>query len=276
MRNRAGLGGAILLLGILVVASPVALYAAKPTPVTITLYQAVVDEQNTSEFYDNTSCPGSNLPLAVSPGLGYNDLDVGLGGDGVQWGPTVAYDFGSPWTLASNLLSSAYDRTNCSANGTCVVSSLVENNATLNLNTRSTPRQIWINFSYPCPASVCGFEPQPLPTQLSAPFQVSQARVSVFLSDPFTGMPVCDSTACFQAQEADANLWFDDPVTPLLTWKVRWGRVRVLRLTSNQWYIIADSCDGTSTAALYRTENKRGKTSFQGYYLMPFFITVTK
>lgn len=277
MRNSMFWGRATLRLLLALAALPLAVYGAKTTPVTTVIYQAVVDEQNTSQFYANSSCQGSTNPLSVALGLGYTAVDVGLGGDLVRLDPGQAYNFPPLWTPVS-LIGSSYDEANsCASNGTCVVSSLVQNNTTLSLNSRSTPRSLLINFSYPCPKDVCGFDNKPLPSQLSTPFKQSQAKVSISLNDnsPLTGMLVCTSVACFEAQEGHASLWFDDPTTPLLSWKVYWGRVRVLRMSPSTWYFIGDSCDGTGTAALYRTENKRNP-SFQGWYLMPFFITATK
>ncbi len=275
MRRCAVLGRATSLLVLVLAVLPLAVHAAKTTSVTTVIYQVVVDEQNTSLFHNNKSCQGSSNPLSVAAGLGYTAVDVGLGGDLQRPDSGPAYNF-PLWTPVS-LTNSSYDEVNsCTSNGTCVVSSLVQNSTTLSLNTRSTPRSLRINLGYPCPSNVCGFDNQALPTQLQSPFQQSQAKVSISLNSnaPLTSMTPCQSVACFEAQEGHANLWFDDPVTPLLSWKVSWGRMRVLRMSLNTWYFIADACDGTSTAALYRTENRR--SPFWGWYIMPFFITATK
>ncbi len=270
MTSRANLRRGALILCILILATSVLSFAGKTTPATITLYNGIVDEQNTSAFYGNQSCLGSSTVL----------YGAGLSGDGLVNGPNVAYNCGLPWTMSDTVLSTSYDQsknsTNCNANGTCVVSALVENNATINLNTRTTPRAIAFNFDTPC-NGCSGFNNLALPSYMTGGTKsTSQAKFSVFAPVSLTSMAVCSSTACPEAEIAYMNLWFDDWTTPLLSWKVAWGRVRVLRMTSTLWYVVADMCDGTSTAAVYRTENQRGgKTSFRGYWIMPTLITVS-
>ncbi len=86
-------------------------------------------------------------------------------------------------------------------------------------------------------------------------------------------MGVCSSTACTQAVEGFAKFWFTD--NSGTQWRIDWATVRVLRMSSNTWYFIADACDGTQVAGLSELTGTRTqpKTVFNGYYLIPFFFS---
>jgi len=242
--------------------------AASNIAVTVNLFSQLVDEQNTTAYYNNGTayCKGSSSPFDAPYFVG--DLANG---------PTTAYNFGPPWTLSSDLSSGQYaNGTDCTPVSSCLSVNFEQSNKVLVFDTRQSlgPRKVDLNFNYPCSVcSVPGTTKLPFGTSLSTP-----ALMSTFLNTPFTSMSVCSSPTCPEVQPAVARLWFIDPTNAQVTWRVEWDRLRVLRMSANTWYVLADSCDGTQTATLYREENQRNKvgTSFQGYYLMPFFLTATK
>jgi hypothetical protein len=90
-----------------------------------------------------------------------------------------------------------------------------------------------------------------------------------------TSMSVCSSTDCPEWRAIKATFWFDE--TPDVQWRVDWASVRVLRVSTNSWYIIADACNGTQVAGLSELTGNRTKPREvnSGYFLMPLFIGVT-
>ncbi len=242
--------------------------AATQTPVTVNIYFQVVDEQNLNLFYNTTgSCSGSTEVIDYP----YFKGDLANG-------PTSAYGFvGSPWSLVSGLSSSQYANKTYCAQGSniCLGVNLNHNNTVLSLDTRNTlgPRKVDLNFSAPCvTCPLPGITPS-FGSSLSTPM-----LVSVFLNTPYTSLSKCSSAACPEAEPAFAKLWFNDPANSQVTWRVDWSYLRVLRMSDNTWYVIADGCDGGQVAGLYRLQNQRNKvsTSFQGRYLMPFFLSAVK
>lgn len=273
MMTRSFLGRASLLAVALLAALPLVVYAGSPapTPVTMNIFHSVVDEQDLNAFYHVTgSCSGT--PPVV-------DLLAGFGGDSIHFGPNSAYGFGSPWELVSNLVSTTYVHgADCNpSTQVCLGVKLNHNEKTLSLDTRGTlgPRKVAIDFSKPCygcavPGNSDVFAAKPLPTTM---------LISVFMDNPFTSMAVCSSRACPEAQPSFVKLWFDDPGgDPLLTWRIDWANARVLRMSANTWYVIANGCDGFQVAGLNRLHNskKRPTASFRGSYLMPLFLSVVK
>lgn len=241
--------------------------ATSRTALTMNIFFQVVDEQNTDLYYNTTGfCLGSS-----------SVIDTPFFQGDMANGPTSAYNFVPPWTLSSNLSSSKYvNGTDC-ATGTniCLNVNFEHNNTVLSLDTRGTlgPRKVDLNFNAPCvTCSVPGKTPS-FGSSLSTP-----ALVSIFLNTPYTSMSVCSSTACPEAEPAFVKLWFTDPTNSQVTWRVDWSYLRVLRMSANTWYVVADACDGTQIAGLYRLQNQRNKTStsFQGYYLIPFFLSAAQ
>ncbi len=241
--------------------------AASQTAMTMNIYFQIVDEQNTTAFYNNGTAYCSGSPSSI--GSPFFDGDMGNG-------PTSAYNVVPPWTLNSNLSSAQYaNGTYCSTSNTCLSVSFNKNLSTLSLDTRNTlgPRKVGLNFSAPC--STCSV---PGGTPAFGSSVETPVLVSVFLNTPYTSMSVCSSTTCPEAEPAFAKLWFTDPTNSQVTWRVDWSYLRVLRISTNTWYVLADSCDGTQIAGLYRLQNQRNKvtTSFQGYYLIPFFLSAVE
>ncbi|MBZ5565361.1 MAG: hypothetical protein LAP13_23430 [Acidobacteriia bacterium] len=241
--------------------------AAGQIPMTVNVYFQVVDEQNTTAFYNNGTayCSGSNASI----GSAFFDGDI-------VNGPTSAYNFVPPWTLSTNLSSSQYvSGTYCSTSNACLSASFNKNQSTLSLDTRNSlgPRKVGLSFSAPClTCSLPGGAPS-FGSSVNTP-----VLVSIFLNTPYTSMSVCSSTTCPEAEPAFAKLWFTDPTNSQVTWRVDWTYLRVLRMSTGTWYVLADACDGSQIAGLYRLQNQRNKvtTSFQGYYLIPFFLSAAK
>lgn len=247
--------------------------AATRAGLTVNIYFQVFDEQNTDGYYGATGyCTGNN-PLV---GTSYFQGDLANG-------PTTAYNFPPIWTLSSNIISSGLSSSqyvngaDCVyTGGNCVTANFDKSLSVLNVDTRHSlgPRKVDLNFAVPySEGGLKAGDPTIFGGSLLTP-----AMVSIFLNSPYTKMSVCSSTACPEAEPAFARLWFTDPNNVQLTWRVDWSYMRVLRLSSNTWYVLADSCDGGQIASLYKLQNQRNKvtTSLQGYYLIPFFLTATQ
>jgi hypothetical protein len=233
---------------------------------TMNIYNQAIDEQNVDAFYGTNSGYCTGDPAAVD--LAY------FRGDGIVSGPSVAYDFGFPWGPVSDLSTTFVDGADCnSSTAVCLGVQFNHNNTVLSLDTRGTlgPRKIDINFSAPCYSCALPGNPSMFGRSARMP-----ALISVFMDNPFPSMDICSSRTCPEAQPAFVKLWFDDPGgDPLLTWRVDWPYVRVLRMSSNTWYVLGNGCDGSWVAQLYRLHNNKHRqdVSFQGSYLIPFFLS---
>ncbi len=271
---------ALLLAVALLAAEPSALCGAKKgggkgggkpggtVPLVSNVYDDVVDEHDTSTYYGSgTYCSGSPTPFWTS----------NFTGDSAVPGPTTAYQFDPPWTLATGLSSSSYTHgSDCGAN--CLRVQFNSDLRTLSFDTRGTsgPRSFSLDFTQPCTLGSCGVpggDAGVFGGSLSTP-----GLLNIFLDFPFTSMEVCTSTACPEAQPAFAKFWFTDPSNSKVEWRVDWAFLRVLRMSETTWYVIADGCDGTQIAGLSKLEGKRTRprTVFNGYYLMPFFVELVK
>lgn len=257
MMTRNFLVRAGLLAATLLVVFPLAVHTATQTAMKIKIYFTAVDEQTGI---------GCSFPPAVVPAEVRGDQDVG----------STAYEFGAPWTPYSLLATTYANGDSCnSTSNVCLGAKLVTNERVLSLDTRGTlgPRKVEMDFRSPCATSLCGFQNKPLEFSPLIPMPV---LLSVFLDTPFTSMGVCSSTACPEAQPATLRLWFDDPKgDPQQTWRVDWGYLRVLRMSANTWYVIANGCDGSQVARLYKLHNNKRQlsVSLQGLYLMPLFLS---
>ena len=236
-------------------------------PLNVSLYGSVVDEHNTTAFYNNgvQYCSGSTTPLGPAS----------CSGDGVIAGPTTAYDL-SPWTTASGLTSSLYsDQTDCGTS--CLRANLGPDLKILNLDTRGTSpaHAFQLDFTHPCTDAGC--PPAGSPTVFGGHL-TTPALLNIMLSFPYTSMQVCTSAACPEAQPAFAKLWFTDPSDSSVTWRIDWKYLRILRMSQNTWYVVADACDGTQIAGLSKLQGSRTrpKEVFNGTYKIPFFLAGTK
>lgn len=267
--------GILLLVAVLAGALLPSLFAAKPVrssvvPLDIHLYDTVVDEHDTTAYYNNGTvfCSGSSASIATSA----------FNGDNVVSGPTTAYDVGAPWTTATALSSTTYTHnTDCGNN--CMRAQINTNSKIITLDTRgtATPRRVSVDFSEPCGQAQGCPGPAGDPTVFGGSITTA-VLLDVYLNSPFTDMDVCTSTACLEAEPAFAKLWFDDPSNPDVTWRVDWSYLRVLRISESAWYVLADQCDGTQVAGLSKLTGKRTKPKavFNGYYLIPFFTAAVK
>jgi hypothetical protein len=267
MMTRNFLVRAGLLVAALLAASPLGVYAQKTgttTPLIVNIYTPVVDEQNTTAYYNNDRqfCQGDVLPTDV-PARFTGDLAA-------VPGPTSVYGFGAPWTPFPSVTSDSYvDGANCGPGG-CLRVQFDANNKVLSLDTRvsqlspAVPRKLSVDF----------LERQPDATTVPFSFVREPMLLNVMLGSPFTSMLPCTSRACPEAKAAFAKLWFTVPNDPSTTWRVDWLYLRVLRMSQNTWYFLADSCDGSKIAGLTKLIGARTKPKEigNGHYWIPFFI----
>lgn len=238
------------------------------TPLIMHVYDSVVDEQNTTAFYNNGQefCAGSTVPVQDSNWMGDDQLA----------GSSAAYGFGAPWTAVGGLVSTRYDHGDDCGNN-CQRVQFDSGNKILTLDTRGTtgPRRIAVDFTDSCGlADGC-----PGPAGDPAVFGgllSTDGLLNIFLDFPYLSMGVCSSTTCPEAQPAFAKFWFTDPDDSSVTWRIDWTFLRVLRMSETTWYVIADACDGTQVAGLSKLIGKRTrpKTVFNGFYKIPFFLAV--
>jgi hypothetical protein len=264
----------------LILIVPAGLTAGNSTtrPMTQDLFNQVVDEQT------GIGCPYP--PLIANAGLvgdgSTNNLDKAIG-------PSTAWGFG-PWPampileeplLSNPLKSSQYvDGLDCSNLGGGCLSvqlsknlSVLSNNNSINSLDSSTgkPRFFTLNF-VSCDSGGSCLSGNP--NYFGSTTVKTTGEFGISLSVAWTSMAVCSTTACPEAKTAVARFWFNDPLgDPNLQYELVWNHVRVLRVSSTQWYTLADSCDGSRIATLYRQANnkKSPSQSNQGQYLIPFF-----
>lgn len=270
--SRIRLVGTLVAVAVAALAILPSTFARKPVrssvvPLNIHAYDSVVDEHDTTTFYSNGTafCSGSTVPVDISA----------FAGDHSPAGPTSAYDVGAPWTTASGLSSTTYAH-NSDCGNNCLRAQINTNSKIVTLDTRGTigPRQLSLDFSNACGLAQGCPGPAGDPTVFGGSVSVD-GLLDVYLNVPYTSMAVCSSTACPEAEPAFAKFWFLDPSDSSVTWRVDWNYLRVLRLSSSTWYIIADRCDGTQVAGLSKLTGNRNrpKTVFDGYYLIPFFYS---
>jgi len=237
---------------------------------TFNIFNPIVDEQNTTAFYNNGGafCSGLNNPVS----------GIAFFGDGRATGPNTAYDMGLPWTQAIGFLTTSY--VNGSDCGTsCLKALLGSKGSVLTVDTRgaSGPRTIQVNFTAPCgTADGC-----PGPAGSSSVFGGSvktPGLFEVFLNLSYTSMAVCSSTTCPESEPAFVKFWFADPTNSSVTWRIDWAHVRVLRMSPTKWYVIADACDGSQVAGLSELIGNRTqpKTVMNGYFKIPFFVSANE
>src|SRR5579864_4388803 len=117
--------------------------ASSTSTFTFNIFNPIVDEQNTTAFYNNGSafCSGLDNPVA----------GIAFFGDGRVTGPSTAYDMGLPWTQAIGFATTSYvNGTDCGTS--CLKAELGSKGSVLTVDTRgaSGPRTIQVNFSQPC------------------------------------------------------------------------------------------------------------------------------
>jgi len=249
-------------------------YAGSTTPLSVYIYNLVVDEHDTTAYYNSGYfCSGYSYPVQASL----------VTGD-TQWlGPSSAYDFGSPWwTPVTGLASTAYvDKADCGSN--CLRVQFNSNNKILSLDTRGTAgptgeRTLTFSFAEPCGLAQGCQGPAGDPTVFGGS-ETTPVLMNVFLDSPYSRMEACTSKACPEAEPAFAKVWFADPAgQPDVTWRIDWHYLRVLRISPTTWYIVADACDGSQIAGLSKLigSRTRPKTVFNGYYKIPFFIAAVQ
>lgn len=240
--------------------------SSPPLALNVALHDSIVDEQDTTAFYNNgiQYCSGSSSTIGAAACFG----------DLVETGPASAYDF-PLWDASSGLTSTLYsDNTDCGE--FCQRAQISSDRKFLNLDTRGTSpaRAIKFDFTHPCDLPGC---PPAGSGTVFGGHLTTNGLLNVFLSFPYTSMAVCSSKACPEAQPAFAKFWFTDPNDSSVTWRVDWQYLRVLRMSDTTWYIVADACDGSQIAGLSKLQGARTrpKEVFNGSYKIPFFLTAT-
>lgn len=257
----------------LILIIPAGLTAGNSTtrPMTMDIFNQVVD------FQSNVGCPyPPNLMGPTVTGLqgdsSTNNLDGAIG-------PTTAWGFG-PWPqvpvldLAAPLTSSQYvNGQDCSnLSGGCLSVqlsknlSVLSNNNSINTLDSSTGHPRFFTLSFAQGAK---------PNYFGSPTLKTPGEFGISTSVAWPNMAVCSTTDCKEMQTGIARFWFDDPLgDPNLQYELVWNHMRVLRVSTTQWYAIADSCDGSQVVTLYRQANNQKKPSLsnQGQYYMPFFV----
>jgi len=259
-------------------------FAGKPSaeiPVISDIYASVVDEQDTTTFYNDGTeyCSSVNVDgLNVGDGIFFQSSNYG--GDLQRSGSPSVYEFGAPWIRVDNQLPTRYeDNADCGSEG-CLRVRFTQGGKTLTLDTNGTSRRMIVSFKEPCTDLDCP-APAGNPADVASAFGSDVVIVSglldVFLEFPYSSLGVCDSRVCPQAGNAYAKFWFSDSAGN--SWRIDWDFLRVLRMNNSTWYFIADACDGSQVAGVSRLEpskRKRPRTVFNGYYKIPFFIAAVR
>lgn len=266
---RAGTG----LLIVLLVIAPAAQAAGKPSrpsgttlSCTVDVISMVVDEQDTTAYYDDGSdyCTGTDAS---------DSWPAGFTGDSVYY--PALYNF-TNWSPISTLAASQYvngDTRNMIQNP--LRATIASNYTTLNLDLNGTSRTITVDLN-----NHCGFvygEPQcPTPWGTASGTAVAPGLLNVFLTTSesgatFMSMGICTSRTCPDAAPAYGKFWYTFGGE---NWRVDWETLRVLRMSDKTWYIVANECDGTDVAGLVKMNGKNTKGVLTGYYMIPLFIRV--
>jgi hypothetical protein len=228
-------------------------------PLNAVIFDSIADEEM------GNGCP-SPESLHDATGFSSDNLSDVIG--------MTAYDFGlgSPWTPVLNLTGGAYN------NGTFIASpgsflrvQFDTSNKNFTIDTRNSAplRKFSLDFSKPySPASnVPSFGTS---LTVAALFQV-QGLSSI------TAMGVCSSNSCPESRVLQANLWWDDPKDSSVQWRVHWAGVRVLRMSNQTWYFLADTCGGNWLGGLSQLIGNRTKPREvnSGTFYLPLFIKAT-
>jgi len=225
-------------------------------PAIANVYTSVYDEQT------NQGCPF--VPTTV-----HNS--VGFGPDAIP-GASFAWDFFiGPWTAHTGMASGIYeDGTFPASVSSAQRTEFLTNNKVFAIDTRTTAKPLRkFNLDFSQPADTSTATPRIGSSVTTAGlFQISDLR-------SLTSMEVCSSTDCPEWRAIKGTFWFDE--TPDIQWRVDWAFVRVLRVSTNSWYIIADACGGSQVAGLSELQGNRTKPREvnSGYFLMPLFIGIT-
>ncbi len=262
MKRAAAVFSLCVLVSVAAILLPSHLSAATQSILKLNFFNSVVDEQS------GVGC--TNPPLVTTP---YASGDVTS--DPAAVGPNSAYTM-APWTTSYTTLSSVEYANGADCNtskNTCLAVTMNSSQTSVSLDSRLSrdpmtgkPRAVRLDFSQPC--SSCAYGPGPSNPFGTNPF-ATPGLLSVFLTTPYTSMAVCSSTACPEAETGTVRFWFTDASGT--SWRVDWGFVRVLRVAANNWYVLADGCDGSQVGTLYKTKKSSSRL---GSYLMPFFISI--
>ena len=260
-------------LAVILLACPFAVQAGKPSavvPLDARVYGETVDQQNTIDFFHDggvTGCPS----WATEPSSLYSALIP----DAVS---EVIPAWNVPgWPATSGITAGIYDHgDNCSSASACLRAEFNSSSKTLSIDTRTTANPVR-RFTLDLSDGYDLAKEMPIPG--NAPVGQSVTTTGLFEvlgSSALTGMGVCTSRACTEAREYPAKFWWVDGAG--VTWRLDWRHMRVLRVATNTWYFLANDCDGSQVAGLSKLEGSRTRPreTNQGYFLVPFFISVTR
>lgn len=268
-----------LLAVLLLVARPLGVYAGNSktssTSLNVYIFNEVVDEQDTNDFYGKPTqstqfCPGvpsiyTQLPKLLGDQAVLNTLNI--------------YNFplstALPWSSTTDTATLYSDGADAGSNpvaATLNAGGKIVSLATTGTLLNGSPRKLKVDFSKACNGCGNDGDPSIFPEPVTKPMLLNLA-----LTSSYTAMAVCSTVICTEAHNGYARLWFDDATDPNVTWRVNWAHVRMLRMSLDTWYIIADRCDGTDIAGLSKlTGNRQNpREVFNGYFLIPFFIQAT-
>lgn len=241
--------------------------AGKPTsssvPLRVHVFTQVLDEQDTTGYYNNGIAYCSGLVLPTD--------DAGLEPDTAP-GPTTAWPSTFPWSPLTGQVSATYENgAQCATPSACLRAEFNTSDKNLTLDTRTTSplRTLTVDFTDPHQNAIA----LQLPARLA-----TDGLFQLLGTSAFTSMGVCSSRACPEAKRVQAKFWFDDPVAPDVQWRITWTSVRVLRVAASTWHVVADACDGTIIGGLSKLTGNRTKPreANHGQYLIPFFMVLEK
>ena len=257
----------------IVLAAPIVVEAGKPpstVPLKARVFATVVDEQDTVTYFHDggiTGCPDysadpSTLLSALMPDSVAQVIP--------EWNFTG-------WTSTPGITAGVYDNGSyCASSSACLRAEFNSGDKTLSLDTRTTAGPLR-KFTLDLSDAWDLVNDRPI-VNIPAVGQsvVTPGLFEVLASSALTSMGICSSRACLEAREYPAKFWFLDNAGA--TWRVDWTHMRVLRVATNKWYFMASDCDGSQVAGLSKLEGSRTRPREvnQGYFLMPFFISVER
>jgi hypothetical protein len=260
-------------LAAIVIACPLLAQAAKPGPVPLQarVYGTVVDEQDTVGFFNDgglTGCPD----WATDPSTLYSALLP----DGISQA-IPAWSVPN-WTATAAFTAGIYNNGSYCLPGSsaCLRAEFNSSDKTLSLDTRTTAgplRKFTLDLSDGYDLANDALIPGNAPVGQAV---TTAGLFEVLGSSSLTAMGVCSSRACPEAREYPAKFWWVDGAG--VTWRLDWRHMRVLHVSTDTWYFIANDCDGSQVAGLSKLEGSRTRPreTNQGYFLVPFFISVKR
>ena len=261
-----------LALAAVVLVVPLAAEAAKPSvvPLKARVFGTVVDEQDTVTYFHDggvTGCPDAS----IAPSTLFSALIPDAVAEVIpEWNVTG-------WTSTAGITAGIYNNGSyCASSSACLRAEFNSGDKTLSIDTRTTAGPLR-KFTLDLTDAWDLVNDHPVVNVPAVGSTVvTPGLFEVLGSSALTSMGVCSSRACLEAREYPAKFWFLDSAGA--TWRVDWTHMRVLRVSTNKWYFMANDCDGSQVAGLSKLEGTRTRPREvnQGYFLVPFFISVER